>query len=262
MGVGTVNGSDGLEGRVFLSHASVDADVIKKHIEPAIRETIPDVFYSPEGIKGGMDWQNELLRQLYECSYFVIVVSRATLSRECYVRHELAAWVAEHRDLAGVVPVRLDDTPLIGLELKLPSTQDVDFRQPGERALTDLANALEIVTVATPVVEKVERSGHFNPEVRASYLDWVTNTHESIGTTLAGEELVAPLERAPMPDRLVEVDSTAFAQEEELSHLENLAEQVRDEDGAVSEDRAEAKVLKDQPLPLHLGATLASTSSI
>ena len=187
------------EGRIFVSHSSLDQPFIEEHILPVLEANDGAFFYSKDGIKGSVDWENELRRQLDECGYLLVVVSRDSLDPGCYVRDEVMCWIQAHREAQGVISVVLDETEPTKLGLKLVRLNHISFEEPGERPKQRPTEALATVAPAEPVAEAIA-SVELDPRLRSHYLRWLVSVHESVAVTVAGERVEAdsPTFRCPI----------------------------------------------------------------
>jgi len=103
-----------IQGAVFLSYASQDAEAAKRICE-ALRGAGIEVWFDQSQLRGGDAWDQSIRRQIKECALFMPVISAHTQERsEGYFRLE---WhLAEQRtylmahDQAFLVPVVVDDT--------------------------------------------------------------------------------------------------------------------------------------------------------
>jgi hypothetical protein len=103
-------------GAVFLSYASEDAAQAEQ-IRTALEQAGVDVFFDRDRLKAGNDWEVKLRRSIRECSLFIPVISRQTLTPErrfFRVEWNLALEEAQmasfSHEEAFLLPVVVDDT--------------------------------------------------------------------------------------------------------------------------------------------------------
>jgi hypothetical protein len=104
-------------GAVFLSYASGDAAAVES-IRQALESAGVDVFFDKADLQPGNDWEATLRRRIHQCSIFVPVISRQTLTPDR--RFFRAEWKLALREAemapfsdedAFLLPVVIDDTP-------------------------------------------------------------------------------------------------------------------------------------------------------
>jgi len=105
-------------GAVFLSYASGDSAAVER-IKNALEAAGVDVFFDREQLQPGNDWDAKLRRNIRECSLFVPVISRQTLTSDRrYFRAEwnLALEEAKRASFSAeqvfLFPVVIDDTSI------------------------------------------------------------------------------------------------------------------------------------------------------
>ncbi|MCP3962647.1 MAG: toll/interleukin-1 receptor domain-containing protein [bacterium] len=101
-------------GAVFLSYASEDRAAAEK-IKNALEAAGVDVFFDKDDLRAGDDFETRLMRNIRDCSLFVPVISRHTLTgRRRFFRLEWTQALEEARKVAPsetfIVPVAIDDT--------------------------------------------------------------------------------------------------------------------------------------------------------
>ncbi|MEM7350047.1 MAG: toll/interleukin-1 receptor domain-containing protein [Acidobacteriota bacterium] len=101
-------------GAVFLSYASEDRAATVK-IKEALEAVGVDVFFDKDDLRAGDDFEARLMRNIRECSLFIPVISRHTLTgRRRFFRLEWNQALEEARKVAPsetfIVPVVIDDT--------------------------------------------------------------------------------------------------------------------------------------------------------
>jgi hypothetical protein len=105
-------------GAVFLSYASGDAAAVEK-LKIALDEAGVDVFFDRDQLQPGNDWEAKLRRSIHQCSLFVPVISRQTLTPdrrffrvEWNLALEEAQMASFSPDEAFLLPVVIDDTTI------------------------------------------------------------------------------------------------------------------------------------------------------
>jgi hypothetical protein len=102
-------------GAVFLSYASEDCPAVE-NIKKALEAAGVEVFYDRDDLEAGESWEAKLLRNVRECSLFVPVISRQTLTaRRRFFRTEWSLAIDEARKASFfdeevfLLPVLIDD---------------------------------------------------------------------------------------------------------------------------------------------------------
>jgi TolB-like protein/Flp pilus assembly protein TadD len=124
-----------IQGAVFLSYASQDAEAAKRICE-ALRGAGTEVWFDQSQLRGGDAWDQSIRKQIKECALFVAVISQNTQERqEGYFRLE---WrLADQRthlmsrDRAFLVPVVIDGTSDKGARVPDSFTEVQWTRLPG-----------------------------------------------------------------------------------------------------------------------------------
>jgi hypothetical protein len=103
-------------GAVFLSYASGDRAAVEK-LKIALEESGVDVFFDRDQLQAGNDWEGKLRRSIHQCSLFVPVISRQTLTPERrFFRLEWSLALEEAHMASGeeafLLPVVIDDTTI------------------------------------------------------------------------------------------------------------------------------------------------------
>jgi TIR domain/SIR2-like domain len=103
-------------GAVFLSYASGDSEAVEK-LKTALEAAGVDVFFDREQLQPGNDWEAKLRRNIHQCSLFLPIISRQTLTpdrRFFRVEWNLALEEAQKASFsdeeAFLLPVVIDDT--------------------------------------------------------------------------------------------------------------------------------------------------------
>jgi hypothetical protein len=102
-------------GAVFLSYASEDRPIVEA-LREALESAGVDVWFDREALQPGDDYEAKIKRNIENCSLFVPVLSRSTLtSRRRFFRiewdHALRVAVQVPPTMRFIVPVVVDDTP-------------------------------------------------------------------------------------------------------------------------------------------------------
>ena len=105
-------------GAVFLSYASADRTAVDK-LRAALEQAGVDVFYDRDQLKPGDEWEGKLRRSIHQCSLFVPVISRQTLTPDrrffrlewnlALEEAQLASFSSEE---AFLLPVVIDDAAI------------------------------------------------------------------------------------------------------------------------------------------------------
>src|SRR2546421_394486 len=59
---------------VFLSHSSADGEMAHRIAQILVAHGVP-VFFSPRNIIGAQQWQDEILKALERCDWFLVLLS-------------------------------------------------------------------------------------------------------------------------------------------------------------------------------------------
>jgi hypothetical protein len=124
--------------RSFISHASSDREVVETHIVTTLKINDIETWYCKEDISGAQEWERAILAGLNDCDWFLLALSPRSLTSD-WVKDEVH-WAMSHR-LGRIVPVLLADCDPLGLHIRLPRIQHVDFRSPGIEAQRRLLEA-------------------------------------------------------------------------------------------------------------------------
>jgi hypothetical protein len=109
---------------VFISHSSRDRKMAKRLAETLVAHGIP-VFYSPRNIIGAQQWQDEILKALQRCDWFVVILSPAAVE-SMWVRREIAFALNARRLDGRIVPLAYRRCDMASVEW-LGQFQRVDF---------------------------------------------------------------------------------------------------------------------------------------
>jgi hypothetical protein len=106
---------DMVPGAVFLSYASEDRPVVEA-LRTALESAGVDVWFDRNALQAGDDYEAKIKRNIENCSLFVPILSRSTLtSRRRFFRiewdHALRIAVQVPPTMRFIVPVVIDDTP-------------------------------------------------------------------------------------------------------------------------------------------------------
>jgi hypothetical protein len=127
-------------GAVFLSYASGDSEAVEK-LKAALEAAGVDVFFDREQLQPGNDWEAKLRRNIHQCSLFLPVISRQTLTpdrRFFRVEWNLALEEAQKASFsdeeAFLLPVVIDDTriddPAIPAKFRATQWKSLPVGQP------------------------------------------------------------------------------------------------------------------------------------
>ena len=109
---------------VFLSHSSEDADMARRVARTLVSHGVP-IFLAPSHLIGAQQWQDEVLKALQRCDWFMVLLSPQAVD-SVWVRREVAFAPYEKRYRERIIPLTYkpcDMTPVECLNL----SQKVDF---------------------------------------------------------------------------------------------------------------------------------------
>jgi hypothetical protein len=130
---------------VFLSYGHKDAPTAKA-LAADLEELIGAVWLD-ESLSGGQRWWDEILRQIRECSLFVLAVSRHSLSSEACLAESSYALSLERPLLA----VRIGNVDLLSAPPAIRSTQLIDYAIDDAASIKGLARAVMRTTAPGPL---------------------------------------------------------------------------------------------------------------
>lgn len=110
---------------VFLSHSSQDRATAEKIAELLRAHGVP-TFYSPHNLIGAQQWQDEILKALQRCDWFVVLLSPDAI-QSLWVPRETAMALNDRRYDNKIIPVMYRDCDL-GMMGWLNAYQMVDLR--------------------------------------------------------------------------------------------------------------------------------------
>jgi tetratricopeptide (TPR) repeat protein len=111
---------------VFISHSSLDREVVERHIIAPLREYGIEIWYSQDAIETANEWQEKIVEGLEKCDWFLVAMTpRSTMSS--WVKREVA-WAIEMRE-GRFIPVLLETCDRVKLNLALYTMQYIDFRE-------------------------------------------------------------------------------------------------------------------------------------
>lgn len=120
---------------VFISHSSLDREVVEREIITPLRVHGVDTWYSTDDIQTASEWERQIHKGLTACDWFLVALSPRAVESE-WVRREVHWAVMRRKD--KVVPVMLETCEPEDLHLGLLPIQYIDFRGGGGRALERL----------------------------------------------------------------------------------------------------------------------------
>ena len=109
----------------FLSHSSEDRAIAQRIAEMLCDNGVP-TFYAPANVVGHQQWQDEILKALQRCDWFLVLLSPDAI-QSMWVKRETAFALKERRYEDKIVPLNYRDCDLGPLEW-LRLYQFVDFR--------------------------------------------------------------------------------------------------------------------------------------
>lgn len=110
---------------VFLSHSSHDREMAER-IAVLLRDHGIPTFYSPANILGAQQWQDEILKALHRCDWFLVLISPEAVN-SMWVKREVAVALNDPRYEKTMIPLRYRPCDLGSLGW-LNQSQIVDFQ--------------------------------------------------------------------------------------------------------------------------------------
>jgi hypothetical protein len=111
---------------VFVSHSSLDYDLVGNRIVEPLQSRGLEVWYSRDSIHAAEEWEKRIRQALTGCEWFLVALSANSVRSE-WVRAEVD-WALEHR-LGRLVPVLIDDCDPQECNLRLRTLQYIDLRR-------------------------------------------------------------------------------------------------------------------------------------
>jgi TIR domain len=124
---------------VFVSHSHLDHAFVSREILPLLAARGIATWYSKSAIRPAGEWERSILKGLYDCDWFLVVMTPRSAASE-WVRDEVH-WAMEHRR-GRVIPVLAEECELEELHLRMPRLQSVDFSKRSDDAHARLLEAL------------------------------------------------------------------------------------------------------------------------
>lgn len=120
---------------VFISHSSLDREVVEREIISPLRAHGVDTWYSTADIQTASEWERQIHKGLMTCDWFLVALSPRAVDSE-WVRREVH-WAVMKRN-NKIVPVMLETCEPEDLHLGLLPIQYIDFRGGGGPGLERL----------------------------------------------------------------------------------------------------------------------------
>ena len=120
---------------VFISHSSLDREIVEREIISPLRTHGVDTWYSTDDIETTSEWERQIRNGLTKCDWFLVVLSPRSVESEWVMRE--VHWAVMKRK-GKIVPVMLETCEPEELHLGLLPIQYIDFRDRGERSLERL----------------------------------------------------------------------------------------------------------------------------
>jgi TIR domain len=117
--------------RVFISHSSLDRDVVEREIIVPLTKSGIDIWYSKDSIQTATEWEVSIRDGLKMCDWFLVIMSPHAVASK-WVRREVH-WAMEKRE-GRIVPVMMQKCDPEDLHLGLPLLQFIDFRADIKKA--------------------------------------------------------------------------------------------------------------------------------
>jgi hypothetical protein len=92
--------------KIFLSYTTRDAR--DAQLAARLRRVLPlygaDVFFAPEDLRGGEDWETRLFTEIGSCTHFMVILSAESVKPDGWVKKEMDAAIARRdREPAFVI---------------------------------------------------------------------------------------------------------------------------------------------------------------
>lgn len=120
---------------VFISHSSLDRELVEREIMAPLRAHGVDTWYSTDDIQTASEWERQIREGLVACDWFLVALSPRAVESEWVMRE--VHWAVLKRK-GRIVPVMLETCEPEDLHLGLLPIQYIDFRGGDERALERL----------------------------------------------------------------------------------------------------------------------------
>jgi len=136
--------------RVFISHSHKDFEYVEREIIRPLKATGVDVFYAPDDVRAGHEWERQIADALDSCEWFVVAITKNAAESK-WVRWEVNLAMEEND--RRVIGLRIDETEPKRVHLGLFSVQNLAFAiDPGEsrKRLLALWGVEVSVSTATP----------------------------------------------------------------------------------------------------------------
>ena len=111
--------------RVFISHASLDREIVETRIVRYLENRGIRTWYSEADVQTAAEWERSILGGLESCEWFVIAMSTRALASE-WVKDELF-WAIDNRS-GHIIPVLIDTCEPGDFHIRLRRLQALDFR--------------------------------------------------------------------------------------------------------------------------------------
>ncbi|MCC6612330.1 MAG: toll/interleukin-1 receptor domain-containing protein, partial [Anaerolineae bacterium] len=123
---------------IFVSHASADDTIVTRIHDEVEAATRAALWVDHEDIATGANWQRAIDRALADASHMILVVSRASVTRE----EVMAEWRDALLRGVPVLPAIIDDVPLLDIPARLRLIQPVNLHADWARGIGQLASAI------------------------------------------------------------------------------------------------------------------------
>jgi tetratricopeptide (TPR) repeat protein len=120
---------------VFISHSSLDREIVKREIISPLQAHGVDTWYSTEDIQTTSEWERQIRNALTKCEWFLVVLSPRSVE-SAWVRREVH-WAVMKRT-NKIITVMLENCEPEDLHLGLLPIQYIDFREGNKEALERL----------------------------------------------------------------------------------------------------------------------------
>lgn len=117
--------------RVFISHSSLDYELVEREIISPLRAHGVETWYSTDNIKSASEWERQIREGLKESDWFLIALSPRSVSSEWVGREVHWAFLKRKE---RIIPVMLETCEPDELHLGLLPLQFIDFRNDVAKA--------------------------------------------------------------------------------------------------------------------------------
>lgn len=176
--------------RVFISHSSLDHELVEREIISPLRAHGVETWYSTDNIKSAAEWERQIREGLKESDWFLIALSPRSVSSEWVGREVHWAFLKRKE---RIIPVMLETCEPDELHLGLLPLQFIDFRN-------DVVKAQDKLLAVWGLNKSAQAETHYRAAQDAlAREDWNTAAEyleEALRLDPAHTQASADLERA------------------------------------------------------------------